>query len=137
MTLNLFFYHKKIISQQQNSMEASKPVSRRFSIQPFTLAKVKDSKKFTFGKSLWLVWVLLFRAATVVSHPSGFASKFLANIWACLCLAFTASYTANLAAFMIIREDYPDLKGIEDSVVSLFIFSIFYHTYFRARFSNW
>lgn len=38
----------------------------------------------------------------------------MTNIWAILCLAFTASYTANLAAFMIIREEYPDLKGVDD-----------------------
>ena len=63
---------------------------------------------------MWLVWVLLFRAATKTQQPSGFASKFMVNIWATLCLAFTASYTANLAAFMIIREEYPDLKGVED-----------------------
>ncbi|RNA20684.1 glutamate receptor NMDA 2B isoform X5, partial [Brachionus plicatilis] len=80
----------------------------------FTLVKVDDKSRFTFGKSLWLVWVLLFRVATKTQQPSGFASKFMVNIWATLCLAFTASYTANLAAFMIIREEYPDLKGVED-----------------------
>ena len=73
--------------------------------------------KFTFGKSIWLVWVCLFRAATKVMYPRGFASKFMSNIWACLCVAFTASYTANLAAFMIIKEEFPDLKGVEDNRV--------------------
>jgi hypothetical protein len=29
-------------------------------------------------------------------------------------MAFTASYTANLAAFMIIREEYPDFRGVDD-----------------------
>ncbi len=43
----------------------------------------------------------------------------MANIWACLCLAFAASYTANLATFMIIRENYPDLKGVEDPRVKI------------------
>lgn len=63
----------------------------------------KEKTRFTFGRSLWLVWVLLFRAATRVQQPRGFSAKFMSNIWACLCLTFTASYTANLAAFMIIR----------------------------------
>jgi hypothetical protein len=83
----------------------------------FTLEKVKqidELNRFTIGKSLWLVWVLLFRAAVKSLQPKCFSSKFLANIWACLCMAFTASYTANLAAFMIIKEEYPNLRGIED-----------------------
>jgi hypothetical protein len=32
-----------------------------------------------------------------------------------MCLVFTASYTANLAAFMIIKEEYPDLKSVLDA----------------------
>ncbi len=62
------------------------------------------------------------------------------NLWAVLCLAFMASYTANLgeqlkvklnnlkmkdlnifllktAAFMIIQEEYPNLKGVLDKRV--------------------
>jgi hypothetical protein len=63
-------------------------------------------------------------------------SKLIVNIWACLCLAFMASYTANLAAFMIIKEEYPDLKGVFDSRVNVdeinfflnFNFSIFFYS---------
>ncbi len=50
----------------------------------------------TFFQSVWLSWVILFRAPAKVNHPKGFTAKFMANIWACFCLAFTASYTANL-----------------------------------------
>ena len=78
---------------------------------------ILGKKKFTFGESLWLVWVLFFRVATNAQQPENFTSKLLVNIWACLCLAFMASYTANLAAFMIIKEEYTDLKGILDSRV--------------------
>jgi len=50
----------------------------------------------TFFQSVWLSWVILFRAPAKYNHPKGFTSKFMGNIWACFCLAFTASYTANL-----------------------------------------
>lgn len=50
----------------------------------------------TFSQSVWLSWVVLFRAPAKINSPKGFTSKFMANIWACFCLAFMASYTANL-----------------------------------------
>ena len=50
----------------------------------------------TFFQSVWLSWVVLFRAPAKVNNPKSFTSKFMTNIWACFCLAFTASYTANL-----------------------------------------
>ena len=76
---------------------------------------VQTFGNFSFGKSLWLVWVLLFRAAAKAQQPKSFSARFIVNIWALMCLVFTASYTANLAAFMIIKEEYPDLKSILDA----------------------
>ena len=84
-------------------------------------------RKFSFGHSVWLIWVLLFRAATEVIQPTGLTSKFMSNVWALFCMAFMASYTANLAAFMITKEEFHDLKGIEDDKVSsIVLFQFFY-----------
>lgn len=72
---------------------------------------------FTIGKSIWLLWALVFNNSVPIENPKGTTSKIMVLIWAFFAVIFLASYTANLAAFMI-QEQYIDtVSGLSDKKV--------------------
>lgn len=72
---------------------------------------------FTIGKSVWLLWALVFNNSVPIENPKGTTSKIMVLIWAFFAVIFLASYTANLAAFMI-QEQYIDtVSGLSDRKV--------------------
>ncbi|XP_061626331.1 glutamate receptor ionotropic, NMDA 2A isoform X3 [Phyllopteryx taeniolatus] len=69
---------------------------------------------FTIGKAIWLLWGLVFNNSVPVQNPKGTTSKFIVSVWAFFAVIFLASYTANLAAFMIQEEFVDQVTGLSD-----------------------
>uniref|UniRef100_A0A3P8VD99 Glutamate receptor n=2 Tax=Cynoglossus semilaevis TaxID=244447 RepID=A0A3P8VD99_CYNSE len=69
---------------------------------------------FTIGKAVWLLWGLVFNNSVPVQNPKGTTSKIMVSVWAFFAVIFLASYTANLAAFMIQEEYVDQVSGLSD-----------------------
>eukprot|EP00063_Salmo_salar_P062763 XP_014037598.1 PREDICTED: glutamate receptor ionotropic, NMDA 2C-like [Salmo salar] len=77
-------------------------------------AKAAGGPTFTIGKSVWLLWGIVFNNSVPIENPKGTTSKIMVLVWAFFAVIFLASYTANLAAFMI-QEQYIDtVSGLSD-----------------------
>lgn len=72
---------------------------------------------FTIGKAIWLLWGLVFNNSVPVQNPKGTTSKIIVSVWAFFAVIFLASYTANLAAFMIQEEFVDQVTGLSDKKV--------------------
>ncbi|XP_015735801.1 glutamate receptor ionotropic, NMDA 2C isoform X1 [Coturnix japonica] len=82
--------------------------------QNLTSGKRPGGPTFTIGKSVWLLWALVFNNSVPIENPKGTTSKIMVSVWAFFAVIFLASYTANLAAFMI-QEQYIDtVSGLSD-----------------------
>ncbi|XP_057689649.1 glutamate receptor ionotropic, NMDA 2D isoform X1 [Corythoichthys intestinalis] len=87
------------------------PVGYNRSLQT---GKKSGGSTFTIGKSVWLLWAIVFNNSVPVENPRGTTSKIMVLIWAFFAVIFLASYTANLAAFMIQEEYIDTVSGLSD-----------------------
>lgn len=83
----------------------------------FLITLEPGGPSFTIGKAIWLLWGLVFNNSVPVQNPKGTTSKIMVSVWAFFAVIFLASYTANLAAFMIQEEYVDQVSGLSDKKV--------------------
>ena len=83
--------------------------------------KRRKEYSFDFVQTIWFTWSLVFQTFDVGSKPKSFSCRILALSFAFSMLIVITSYTANLAAFLVVEEEILPLSdaGVRDQKVNI------------------
>ena len=102
----------------------------RFS--PF--GKFKQSKTdnteedaLNLSRAVWFTWGVLLNSGIGEGTPRSFSARVLGMVWAGFAMIMVSSYTANLAAFLVLDRPEAGISGINDARVFILMlnFKIF------------
>ncbi|EYC45043.1 hypothetical protein Y032_0441g1521 [Ancylostoma ceylanicum] len=79
---------------------------------PFLMEVAND--RVNFGEAMWFVWGVLLNSGVSEKTPRSCAARVLGIVWCGFCMIMVASYTANLAAFLVLDQPEKGLTGITD-----------------------
>lgn len=80
--------------------------------------KPKDDGEFNLSSSMWFTWGVLLNSGIGEETPKAFSTRTLGMVWAGFAMIIVASYTANLAAFLVLDRPEASISGIDDPRVS-------------------
>ncbi|XP_061010180.1 glutamate receptor ionotropic, NMDA 1 isoform X1 [Dama dama] len=93
----------------------------RFS--PFGRFKVNSEEEeedaLTLSSAMWFSWGVLLNSGIGEGAPRSFSARILGMVWAGFAMIIVASYTANLAAFLVLDRPEERITGINDPRVRL------------------
>ncbi|CAF0729637.1 unnamed protein product [Adineta ricciae] len=66
-------------------------------------------------RALWFTWGVLLSSGIGEGTPRSFSARVLGMVWAGFTMIMVASYTANLAAFLVLDRPEAGISGINDA----------------------
>ena len=69
--------------------------------------------------AMWFVWGVMLDSGIGERSPRCLSARVLGMVWCGFSMIMVASYTANLAAFLVLDQPAKSLSGIADTRVSL------------------
>lgn len=88
--------------------------SERYADAPPDILDEVVNDRVNFGEAMWFVWGVLLNSGVSEKTPRSCAARVLGIVWCGFCMIMVASYTANLAAFLVLDQPEKGLSGITD-----------------------
>ncbi|XP_064627697.1 glutamate receptor ionotropic, NMDA 1-like isoform X2 [Lineus longissimus] len=83
----------------------------------FKLARSSDTEEdaLNLSSAMWFAWGVLLNSGIGEGTPRSFSARVLGMVWAGFAMIIVASYTANLAAFLVLDRPEASISGIDDA----------------------
>ncbi|CAF4920372.1 unnamed protein product [Pieris macdunnoughi] len=83
----------------------------------FKLANIDGTEEdaLNLSSAIWFAWGVLLNSGIGEGTPRSFSARVLGMVWAGFAMIIVASYTANLAAFLVLERPKTKLSGINDA----------------------
>ncbi|XP_018320264.1 glutamate [NMDA] receptor subunit 1 [Agrilus planipennis] len=83
----------------------------------FKLANADGTEEdaLNLSSAIWFAWGVLLNSGIGEGTPRSFSARVLGMVWAGFAMIIVASYTANLAAFLVLERPKTKLTGINDA----------------------
>lgn len=75
---------------------------------------ITEEDALNLSSAIWFAWGVLFNSGIGEGTPRSFSGRVLGMVWAGFAMIVVASYTANLAAFLVLDRPEQALSGIND-----------------------
>lgn len=101
----------------------------------FKLSKTENTEEdaLNLSRSLWFTWGVLLNSGIGEGTPRSFSARVLGMVWAGFAMIMVASYTANLAAFLVLDRPEASISGINDARVCNLNLIFYYFPNFACR----
>lgn len=77
-----------------------------------------NGEGLTLSLAVYFAWGVLLNSGIGEGTPRSFSARVLGMVWAGFAMIIVASYTANLAAFLVLDRPESSISGIDDMRVS-------------------
>ncbi|XP_033114938.1 glutamate receptor ionotropic, NMDA 1-like isoform X2 [Anneissia japonica] len=75
----------------------------------------REQDALNLSRALWFSWGVLFNSGIGEGTPRSLSARVVGMVWAFFSMIMLASYTANLAAFLVLDKPEGKISGINDA----------------------
>ncbi|XP_046402176.1 glutamate [NMDA] receptor subunit 1-like [Ischnura elegans] len=114
-----FSRYKSVPPPPTDASSATGTTAKRVSCTtiPKGVEAYTEEDALNLSSAIWFAWGVLLNSGIGEGAPRSLSAKVLGVVWAAFAMMTVASYTANLAAFLVLERPYAKPIGLQDAIL--------------------